>query len=253
MLTENLFDHNGWNEDPASGSSPSVFSHAIYLQDTNGPVTAVGNIITNSPDNGLKARNGGDISDNLFARNGDQLLVYQLGEDGAVYGFNQNVSHITNNVILEGQDIGANPAGGGMDIAVNAPGAGPVQISGNIIAHSTSANGSAIILTPDAVNGSVTNNIIYDWHDGIANSGVGNTISDNKIDVNADNAEGYNFLDPNRSINRTTLRLVVRQRSMLSSQRRGCRAKIIGTRFTPPMPSMTISGKDLARQMAGRL
>ena len=52
-----------------------------------------------------------------------------------------------------------------MDIAVNAPGAGPVQISGNIIAHSTSANGSAIILTQDAVNDSVTNNIIYDWHE----------------------------------------------------------------------------------------
>lgn len=180
LLEENLFDHNGWNEQVA-GAEPTIFNHNLYLQYQQGPATVRGNIITWASSHGIQARSGGSITDNLFARNSITILSGGLP------------ATITGNAILEGKDIDvATPRGMAIDLN---PATGPSTVTRNIIAHAASSpiNQRGIALAASTTGIAATNNIIYDWLNAIVDQGSGNTTSPNDI-----NLGGYP--DPTRSI-----------------------------------------------------
>ena len=57
LLEENVFDHNGWNEDVANGGASSM-SHNAYIASTNDNVVVRGNIFADAASHGLQARAG---------------------------------------------------------------------------------------------------------------------------------------------------------------------------------------------------
>ena len=59
QLMENVFDHNGWNEN-ASGSKATIFNHNTYMRADNDNVVVIGNVFSNASSHGLQARSGGD-------------------------------------------------------------------------------------------------------------------------------------------------------------------------------------------------
>ncbi len=113
LIEENVFDHNGWNEDVANAGA-DIYSHNLYIDNHNTDVVVRGNIISNASSHGLQLRSGGEVLNNLFLRNSIAMLV----------GGGNNPDHggvkvdVRANVILDGKDIDAyNPRGWGMCFA----------------------------------------------------------------------------------------------------------------------------------------
>ena len=193
ILEQNLFDHNGWNTS-IPGAEANIFNHDLYIQNTSGLPTVIGNIFANASATGAQFRPGGTIVGNLFVSNPISL---QVGSTEA--GMFASTATVTGNVILDGNDINNDPATGprGEGIIL-LPDTGLVTVQNNIIAHDLSQRpyGEGIYLDPAAGNDVVTNNIIYQWTGelgAIVNDGSGNTISPNAIDNSG-------YLDPNRSV-----------------------------------------------------
>jgi hypothetical protein len=78
LIEENLFDHNGWNEEIV-GAEPTIFNHNIYIQTTSADVVVRGNIIARGASHGLQLRPGGVADGNLFVDNSLGFFLGGLG------------------------------------------------------------------------------------------------------------------------------------------------------------------------------
>src|ERR1700704_6951306 len=180
VIQENVLDHNGWNVSVA-GADPTPFNQAIYITAHNGPAIVTGNIIANASANGLQARSGGFVDDNLFVHN-------------PVAGFVASTpSSVTDNVILEGIN-NANIANS-WGFFVNGGASGSV-VQNNIAAHSISVPPSFAFDIESGDSGvTLTNNIVYSWGSSrqILDNGSGDITTPNAIDLTG-------YPDPNRSV-----------------------------------------------------
>ena len=77
LIEENLFDHNGWNEQ-IKNAGATMFNHNIYMA-THNPnpekIIIRGNILARGSAHGLQLRSGGLVEDNLFVQNAINLNV----------------------------------------------------------------------------------------------------------------------------------------------------------------------------------
>jgi hypothetical protein len=189
VLEQNLFDHNGWNSS-VSGAAPTIFNHNLYIQDTSGLATVIGNIFANASATGAQVRPGGTVIDNLFVHN---PVGFQIGSSQA--GMFASTATVSGNVVTEGSDItSSNPRGFGILLY---PNTGLVQVQNNIVTNEASSGSfvESIWIAQGADNDIVTNNIIYNWggQGAFYNFGSGNITSPNAIDQTG-------YLDPNRSV-----------------------------------------------------
>ena len=82
LLEENLFDHNGWNEQ-IEGAGATMYNHNIYMSTSNPHSEKIlirGNIIARASANGLHLRSGGYVENNLFVQNANNV---NLGYHGS--------------------------------------------------------------------------------------------------------------------------------------------------------------------------
>jgi hypothetical protein len=163
LIEECLFDGCGWASD---ASLRSAFNHSIYLNNACGLDDAIvrKNIILRSSSHAMQVRAGGSTTDNLCVSNAIGIQV-GIGDDpnpGGVTGT------ITDNVILDGEDIGATPLAFGI-VGGNIS---TLSATGNIIAHDLSADpyGRGFDLG-DSI-GTVSDNIVYDWRNPVQHYGV---------------------------------------------------------------------------------
>jgi hypothetical protein len=162
VLSENVFDRNGWRDDIA-GSEPTWYRHNIYIQNLNTDVVVVGNIVSRT--DGLHSRSGGIVDDNLILRNALGLMYGGGGfpaiEADGVFGT------VRRNVILDGGDLQpGSPRGWGLwmanvrqatvdrnVVALNSHGHAPFPVSFDV------AN------TGRGVENTVfSNNLVYAWN-----------------------------------------------------------------------------------------
>lgn len=175
LIEENLFDHNGWN-DEVSGGQKTIFNHNMYINVTCEDLTVKRNISVRAASHGLQARPGGLVTENLFV---DDPIAFSFGlvlgdsspKPGGVEG------EISKNVILSSADIEPEdlPRGYGIQLG-NIKSA---LIEDNLIAHDKSAKpyGNAIDFGKNGIgyqNLTIKNNIIYDWRGNLRfDSGAG--------------------------------------------------------------------------------
>ena len=111
ILEQNLFDHNGWNAS-IPGAEANIFNHDLYIQNTSGLPTAIGNIFANASATGAQPGPGGTIVGNLFVNN---PIGLQVGSTEA--GMFASTATVTGNVVLDGTDIDPNtPRGTGINL-----------------------------------------------------------------------------------------------------------------------------------------
>ncbi|MBN2530311.1 MAG: hypothetical protein JXR76_28235 [Deltaproteobacteria bacterium] len=96
LIEENLFDHNGWNEDVASACG-TMYNHNMYLN-ANG-LTVRNNVIARASSMGIKMRSDttGDADDMVFENN-----FFVHGEIGLGIGGNTDEPHRFSNVVIHG-------------------------------------------------------------------------------------------------------------------------------------------------------
>jgi hypothetical protein len=174
LIEENVFDHNGWRDDVA-GSGPTWYRHNVYIQNLNTGVVFRGNIVAST--DGLQARSGGDIEENLVMHNAINIIVGGGGfPDIEPNGVVTTTRH---NVVLDGNDLQAgSPRGWGLYMADIQQG----TVDTNVISSNVSGHGP-VPLTLDVSNNGVgvhdtafTNNIIYNWNGVSTVKGDGTTI-----------------------------------------------------------------------------
>lgn len=98
LIEENLFDHNGWNEQ-VPGAGRNMYAHNMYLQTTNigNNATVRGNIVARGASAGIQQRMGGLNEDNLAVGNSTGI-----GPVGGSSQLQPTICYAFNNVILEG-------------------------------------------------------------------------------------------------------------------------------------------------------
>lgn len=170
---QNVWDANG----------ADIFSRNVYIEQSCGPASVDQEISTNSGSEGLQLRTGGTMTNSLFVLNAIGFDVgHQLDADGAP---TIHSATVTNNVVMQSKDIGANPRAHGIQI-LNATGSG-IQVTNNIVSQMTpgtgGGDGTGIILDGNTASCVCTGNIIYKWDNGILNNGTGNTVSPNDVDL----------------------------------------------------------------------
>ncbi len=92
QFVECTFDRNGWNP-TLTDAVRTKYNHNLYIQDTCTNVVVKRSVITRGASHGLQLRPGGDVIDNLFARNALGFFVQE------------NESTIIDNVVMESDDI----------------------------------------------------------------------------------------------------------------------------------------------------
>ena len=103
-IEENLFDHNGWNDD-VEGGQRTKFNHNVYIQYSATDVTLSNNVFSRGASHGAQVRPGGQVINNLFVRNALATFVAR------------SESLVAHNVILQADDISAeNPRGYGIEV-----------------------------------------------------------------------------------------------------------------------------------------
>jgi len=158
IITENVFDHNGWNPN-VSGANETIFNHNLYIQNGNTAVEVKGNVIARASSHGLQLRPGGVAQDNLFLKNALHMFI---SKEGGV---------VRNNVALDGKDIANHPRGMGFSVHKTPE----TVMEGNIVAHKISEDtGSGYAYSINGDGGShdedvdnyttiFRNNIAYNW------------------------------------------------------------------------------------------
>ena len=177
VIEENLFDHNGWNEQIDS-AGPNMFNHNIYMQGSNpnpDKIHVRGNILARPSAHGLQLRSGGHCEDNLFVMCAVNVnvgydyigheLPYMLD-----YVKNKEATTVRNNVLIETRQMDSTNISYPRTAA--RMGIHPIHIpcivENNILANSLNRGGNAIREYEDINNigGSVdfANNIVYKWY-----------------------------------------------------------------------------------------
>lgn len=109
VLTESIFDHNGYNEDV--GKNPTVFNHNVYATSYGGPIVAVGNIVAYGASSGIQARAGGRIERNLFVKNACHLNFGFLAGQSVPY-LGGVTGTVRRNVFIGSKPVNPNGTGG---------------------------------------------------------------------------------------------------------------------------------------------
>jgi hypothetical protein len=174
VITNNVFNHNGWYNNTGTGQPADEFNHNIYENNDNlttGVGTFTGNIILSGSSDGLQARSGGVVTNNYFAGNNIAGFV-----DFAV-------SSVTENVITNGEDhsIGTGIGGDGFTTQNQSGNSNGSVMNNNIAANQTSKTGSpnGLLLDSTTTGDTATNNIACNWTAAFTNAGTSNTVSGN--------------------------------------------------------------------------
>jgi len=164
LLEENLFDHNGWSEDPAcTNSYRTMFSHNAYMQYGNTGCTSRGNIYASGASHGTHQRPGGLSEDNLFVGNAISL---QMGYNAHPQGDGVTAT-ARDNVILEGERMDPSDSSyprTGAVWGIQLEDIYTATVDSNIVAHRTH-DGNVVGIADDAST-TYIDNIIYDWDSG---------------------------------------------------------------------------------------
>lgn len=176
LIEENLFDHNGWNEQIDSAGA-NMFNHNIYMQGGNpnpDKIWIKGNILARPAAHGLQLRSGGHCEDNLFIQCAVNVNVgydYKAHKMDYMLDYvkHQKTTTLKNNVILETRLMDSTNTGYPRTSAkygINTIHI-PCIVHNNIMAHSLNKGGEPLGGYEDInqLSGSVdyVNNIIYKW------------------------------------------------------------------------------------------
>jgi hypothetical protein len=177
-LEQNVFDHNGWNQQ-ISGAGDNGYNHNIYYSATALNMTVRGNIIADASSQGVLARGGGVIEGNLFLHNAVGISYGNAnGADSTPGGV---TGRINGNVFIDDKGIAAGKMGVGVEIGNIKPHSG-FTLSDNVFTHDTQQNSAAINLTfagvtnnPAACVGindaTISGNIVSGWRNGLTIDG----------------------------------------------------------------------------------
>ncbi|MCE8455020.1 right-handed parallel beta-helix repeat-containing protein, partial [Rhodovulum sulfidophilum] len=139
LVENNVFDHNGWEDgydyarSAEDGQPPSMYSHDIYMTDTNSDVTLRDNIIMRAASYGAQFRMGGVVEDNIFIDNNGAINP-AAGEAGA-----GNYSLVLGNVVTSAGYKTVDHSEGALSQGIRAQ-AQDVSLVDNIIAHLADPN-----------------------------------------------------------------------------------------------------------------
>jgi hypothetical protein len=164
LIEECLFDGCGWACDASLASDRN---HSIYLNNACGLDDAIvrNNIILRSSSHAMQVRAGGSCTGNLCVQNpiGIQVGGGDTPNPGGVLGI------VTDNVILDGQDI---PAIRPLAFGIIGDNVRALTASRNVIAHDRSASpyGRGFDLG-DSI-GTTSDNIVYDWRNPVQHYGT---------------------------------------------------------------------------------
>lgn len=158
-IEENLLDHNGWRQGTAS--ERTYYSHNIYTQTGSRNVVVRGNVISRASFYGVKFNGAGTIDRNLFLRNSESVYL----ESPAV---------VSGNVISEAVDMPAT----GWGVGINTQKTAEATIRGNLITKVLSAGASGVagiqlFNNGTPFRGTVEDNVVYDWRNGLLNNTPG--------------------------------------------------------------------------------
>jgi hypothetical protein len=176
LIEENMFDHNGWNTNPAllGTAPPTLYNHNLYVQSNCEDVTIRGNLSTRAASHGIQARAGGIVTGNLVLENpvGMSFGLVPDEWDPKVGGVKGTVA---GNVVRDAGDIDVTNARG---IGIQLGNIQSATVEDNILAHDSSMGTSSIaidvrrktnplVADEKVQNLTIQNNVIYDWRGGI--------------------------------------------------------------------------------------
>jgi hypothetical protein len=198
ILTENLFDKNGWKAGTAA--VPTIFNHNIYVDMLTGGFELKGNIIADASSHGTQMRRGGIAEENLFARNPIALMLgfggTDAGADDNVPPGETNSAIALNNVIIDGRDITSSlPRGWAIETQWLTGGG---QIANNIMLNNQGNYPTGIMLSKKGGGTTgggnrdlhIANNILYNWRSGFSFEGVGFKLQNITVDSNIQSEAG---------------------------------------------------------------
>lgn len=187
VIEENIIDHNGWR----TNNERTFFNHNVYVYNGAKNVTIRNNIISRGGFYGLKFNAGGTATNNFFARNSESIYM-------------EGSSTITSNVITEAITMPTKAWG----VGINTQKAPSATIRGNLITKiaTTSSVGTAGILLYNggSFSGTVEDNVINNWRNGlkVSTPGKGSSsvrILDNKINASNDTAAAEHWSRSSKS------------------------------------------------------
>jgi hypothetical protein len=157
LLEGNLIDDNGWIQGRPHSGFPG---HNAYLQSGSTAMVIRENIVART--DGIQARSGGTIENNLFLQNAIALLF----GGGVTPDSAGDSGSIRRNVILDGNDFEPGQARGwGIDLS----NISRIIVDSNVIAHNQNGHSPFPITFNVAENGRgvenalVTSNVVYSW------------------------------------------------------------------------------------------
>ncbi len=183
ILSENLFDRNGWRDD-VPGSVPTWYRHNVYVQNLNTDVLLCANIVART--DGVLARSGGIVDDNLILRNALGLMFGGGGfpaiETDGVTGT------MRRNVVLDGGDLQpGSPRGWGIWMA----NVRQATVDKNVVAINSHGH-APFPVTFDVANDGIgvmntvfSNNVVYAWSGISRFSGSASTTVNVKLQGNS--------------------------------------------------------------------
>ncbi|MCA9669863.1 MAG: hypothetical protein KC503_29915 [Myxococcales bacterium] len=166
LLEENFLDHNGWLSGDVNGTYPTtvptIYNHNVYLQKDTTNVLCHANVSVRASSDGIKARGGGVLVNNLILNSGIALNINGQNQANTVQETHFNVILDSLNFPLHGEpgtspnqerDWGINY--GTIDAAL-------FKSAGNIIAHSAGGQ-RAISNNCRSDAPCLAGHIVYDW------------------------------------------------------------------------------------------
>ena len=191
LISQSFFDNNG--RTTSDGKGRDMYSHNIYLHESDGPAVVWGNVIRGGGSHGIQMRSGGVLAYNYLARNA--IAAFIDGPGGSQY----------KNVVEKAEDISPKLRRGyGLGIGNNyIPGESQI-LEGNIIVNDNSNNDYAKAISiqesqdSGTHSGLIRNNTIYRGGTVTFTSDGGGTQSSHgsiRLQRNIlDNRYGYTFL-----------------------------------------------------------
>ena len=164
LIEENLLDHNGWlsGADDYPTTAPTIYNHNIYLNSETTNVTVHANITARAASDGIKARGGGALINNLALGAGIAINI-----NGA--GYDDVETTVRHNVIMKSLDLplhGLAEHHGHLErdwgIFFGAINTGLMDVEGNIVAHSPGGQ-QAIAEACQEIPACVAGHTVYAW------------------------------------------------------------------------------------------
>ena len=164
LLEENLFDHNGWLSAEYDTTAPTIYNHNIYLNSNTTRVVVHGNITARASADGVKARGGGAVLNNLAIGDGIPINMNGYGHDGMETTVQYNVVMKSLNQPLHGAASHSGHLERDWGISYGAIDPALMDVVGNIIAHSPEGRRS-VASACRAISACVDGHLVYGWGD----------------------------------------------------------------------------------------